>query len=93
MKRVQEPVHLKMALYADRLTDPEKEIRVVEYDPLLNLWGDLIGDETLRQRQHDGHGGGGVLEQRAAGPQQRQEKELLLELIPYIQRIEVDLST
>lgn len=34
MKRVQEPVHLKMALYADRLTDPEKEIRVVEYDPL-----------------------------------------------------------
>ena len=25
--------------------------RFVEYDPLLNLWGDLIGDETLRQRQ------------------------------------------
>jgi len=33
MKREQEPVHLKMALYSDRLTDPEREIRVVEYDP------------------------------------------------------------
>jgi len=25
--------------------------RFVEYDPLLNVWGELIGDETLRQRQ------------------------------------------
>jgi len=25
--------------------------RFVEYDPLLNIWGELIGDETLRQRQ------------------------------------------
>jgi general secretion pathway protein H len=25
--------------------------RFVEYDPLLNVWGGLIGDETLRQRQ------------------------------------------
>jgi len=25
--------------------------RFVEYDPLLNLWGELVGDETLRQRQ------------------------------------------
>ncbi|RKY88199.1 hypothetical protein DRQ09_03240 [candidate division KSB1 bacterium] len=33
IKRVQEPVHIKMALYADRLTDPEKEIRVIEIDP------------------------------------------------------------
>ncbi len=33
IRRVQEPVHLKMAFYTDRLTDPENEIRVVEYDP------------------------------------------------------------
>ena len=25
--------------------------RFVEYDPLTNLWGDLIGDDTLRMRQ------------------------------------------
>ena len=25
--------------------------RFVEYDPLLNIWGEIIGDETLRQRQ------------------------------------------
>ena len=25
--------------------------RFVEYDPLLNLWGELIGDDTLRMRQ------------------------------------------
>jgi general secretion pathway protein H len=25
--------------------------RFVEYDPLLNVWGELIGDDTLRQRQ------------------------------------------
>ena len=25
--------------------------RFVEYDPFLNTWGDLIGDETLRMRQ------------------------------------------
>jgi hypothetical protein len=30
LERVQEPVHVKMALYADRLYDPEREIRVVE---------------------------------------------------------------
>ena len=33
IRRVQEPVHIKMALYADRLTDPAREIRVVEFDP------------------------------------------------------------
>ena len=33
IKREQEPVHIKMALYTNRLTDPEKEIRVVDYDP------------------------------------------------------------
>jgi len=25
--------------------------RFVEYDPFLNIWGELIGDDTLRQRQ------------------------------------------
>ncbi len=33
IRRIQEPVHLKISLYADRLTDPQKEIRVIEYDP------------------------------------------------------------
>ena len=31
--RVQEPVHIKLALYSDRLTDPAREIRVVDFDP------------------------------------------------------------
>jgi hypothetical protein len=35
IKRVQEPVHIKMALYADRLTDPAREIRVAEFDPYM----------------------------------------------------------
>jgi len=32
IERVQEPVHVKMALYSDRLTDPVREIRVVALD-------------------------------------------------------------
>jgi hypothetical protein len=32
--RVREPVHLLLGYYAERLTDPEREIRVVEVDPL-----------------------------------------------------------
>jgi hypothetical protein len=32
-RRTQEPVHLKLALYTDRLTEPRREIRVVEFDP------------------------------------------------------------
>lgn len=32
--RVREPVHLLLAYYSDRLTDLEREIRVVEVDPL-----------------------------------------------------------
>ncbi len=32
LKREQEPVHIKLALYSDRLTAPQKEIRVVEVD-------------------------------------------------------------
>lgn len=31
--RMQEPVHLVLGLYMDRLTDPEAELRVVEIDP------------------------------------------------------------
>jgi hypothetical protein len=30
LRREQEPIHIKMALYADRMTDPKREIRVVE---------------------------------------------------------------
>ena len=33
IKRIQEPVHVKMALYSSRLTDPQREIRVVEFNP------------------------------------------------------------
>ena len=32
-RRTQEPVHLKLALYTDRLTEPQREIRMVEFDP------------------------------------------------------------
>lgn len=31
--RVQEPVHIVLSMYADRVTDPEKEIRVIGIDP------------------------------------------------------------
>jgi hypothetical protein len=31
--RLGEPVHITLGLYADRFTDPEREIRVVEVDP------------------------------------------------------------
>ncbi len=34
LARDQEPVHITLATYADRLTDPEREIRVVGIDPL-----------------------------------------------------------
>ena len=33
VRRVNEPVHLFLGLFADRITDPGCEIRVVEYDP------------------------------------------------------------
>ncbi|MFC1725399.1 hypothetical protein ACFL4T_07210 [candidate division KSB1 bacterium] len=36
LERTGEPVHLKMALYSDRLTNPENEIRVVELNPRLS---------------------------------------------------------
>jgi hypothetical protein len=32
--RADEPVHTNMAVYADRITDPERELRVVSVDPL-----------------------------------------------------------
>lgn len=32
--RVDEPVHTNMAVYSDRITDPEREVRVVAVDPL-----------------------------------------------------------
>jgi len=35
IKREKQPVHLKMALYSDRLKDPEKEIRVVELNSFI----------------------------------------------------------
>lgn len=34
LARTQEPVHLTLATYADRLTDPEREVRVVDVDPV-----------------------------------------------------------
>ncbi len=33
LARMNEPVHITLGLYADRLTDPEKEIRMVAIDP------------------------------------------------------------
>lgn len=33
VSRVGEPVHVTLALYSDRLTDPEKEIRIIAVDP------------------------------------------------------------
>lgn len=32
--RVDEPVHTSMAVYSDRITDPEREVRVVSVDPV-----------------------------------------------------------
>ncbi len=34
LHRTEEPVHLLLGLYADRLTDPESELRVVAIDPV-----------------------------------------------------------
>lgn len=34
LTRTHEPIHLTLATYADRITDPEREVRVVEVDPL-----------------------------------------------------------
>jgi hypothetical protein len=31
--RINEPVHVTLALYSDRITDPEKELRIVAVDP------------------------------------------------------------
>ena len=39
--RVQEPVHVVLGLYQDRLQDPEAEIRVVEIDPETGRAGEI----------------------------------------------------
>jgi hypothetical protein len=34
LARTKEPIHVTLATYADRIADPEREVRVVEVDPL-----------------------------------------------------------
>lgn len=37
IERINEPVHLTTTLYADRISDPAREIRMVEVDPLTGI--------------------------------------------------------